>query len=263
MCNSHDQTRRAFITSVLGSILATGFRCSFAKEAAAGGGCVLSEAEFESSITLADEALLRSIKNFNVASTPIFNRSGNSEFDQAFGRQLRQMANTFGFRPGFGYYQDGSSPNAVATPFRRFPNTDGTVAFGLQLLDMCLKTRGGEVTALTIAAHEWGHIMQFNQGYRQRITQRFPAYCMELHADYLAGFYLSEYRSKNPRANLQLVGSTWSQMGSGRFNDPGSHGTNQQRVDAIEGGFRYRKRNPSASPRDAAEVGLSFVSKLI
>jgi hypothetical protein len=164
-------------------------------------------------------------------------------------------------RPGFGYYQDDDGMNAVATSYTRIPQTRGTVAFGLQMLSHCMKRKNGEMSVLAVCAHEFGHIKQFFEGYAEAIEQTMPGYCIELHADYMAGYYMSRHRDTYPTANLQVVGRLWSELGGGDYNRPGSHGTGAMRIDAIESGYKYAERYGKATSDDAARNGVAHVRK--
>jgi len=59
----------------------------------------------------------------------------------------------------------------------------------------------------------------------------------ELHADYMAGFFLGTRKKANPGLNLHAAGDLFSRIGdynTGR----GHHGTPDERVAASEQGFR-------------------------
>ena len=262
--DGHDETRRSFLQSAAAVLIAAGCGCANrALSEEENPGCIVLQEEFDQRVELPDVLdrfdEVEAAKRFDPQRSPILNRSHDPKFDRALDRQLRGMNTQFSLRPSFGYYRDDNAPNALASAHRRVPNTDGTVVFGLTLLRQCLRQSNGELSALTICAHEWGHILQFNQGYIRRITSVVPDYCVELHADFLAGYYLAIYREQAPGADLQVVGQTWERMGSGEYNRPGSHGTSRQRIDAIEAGYRFYRQRPSSTIGNAAEQGYRHV----
>lgn len=263
-------SRRTFIRSAGLLLIASGCGCSLQADrrgtdrlatSTAESGCRVHASEFDKSIRFLPGAQAKN--RFDARTTPIFNSSRDPEFDRLLGRRLERMGAHFDLWPSFGYYDDGRMPNAVASPYRRYANTDGTIAFGLSMLARCLSVTAGELAVLTISAHEWGHIFQFANGYIERIERRLPRYAVELHADFLAGHYLSIYHRSAPRASLDVVGRTWESLGTGRFNQPGTHGTAAQRLAAIEEGYFHQRRNDVTRPEIAARAGLSFVQTLV
>ena len=53
-----------------------------------------------------------------------YESSGNTRFDRALGMMLANLAGRFQVRPGFGFYDDSSSPNALALKESKFPDSD-------------------------------------------------------------------------------------------------------------------------------------------
>lgn len=267
MSSECNETRRLLLRAAVYSVVAAGCGCSLhsRRHEISDSGCLVGDAEFRKiEFANLDESLLANEdKYFDIYRTPLLNASGIDNFDEPFRRRLGHVSRVFGLRPGFGFYDDRSAPNAYATEVRRFRGTDGTIAFGKRLLSQCLDSPNGELSVLTISAHEWAHIMQFNDGWDHHVLAAFPKYCLELHADYLAGFYLSTYHRRASAANIQVVGRTWDQLGTGRFNNPGTHGTGTQRISALESGYLFERRNPDANVVDAAEAGYEGLQRLV
>lgn len=194
--------------------------------------------------------------------TPVETTSGNPQLDAALGVLLVQMSAFFEVRPEFGFIEEENGPNAYASNHNLNGHADGTVAFGRQLLKIEMRKPGGDFSVMAICAHEFGHVRQFRDRMFARIRNAgLPVYCSELHADFLAGAFVAFWKTRMRPADLLRIGDTWRGLGSTDFNDPGSHGTMVQRVDAIEAGFFHRDANPFAAIGDIMEAGFDHVSR--
>lgn len=192
---------------------------------------------------------------------PVQDSSGDTEFDRSLGSVLVHMAQFFDVTPDFGFIEETSGANAFATSYSPSGNRDGTIAFGRNLLDLELNKPNGNFAVMAICAHEFGHIRQYGDGYISRIESRLPEFCVELHADFMAGTFLAYWKPMMRPEHLLRIGDTWSQMGSSDFNRPGSHGTTVQRVAAIEAGFFFRDGVRDASLQDLMLAGLEHVER--
>jgi hypothetical protein len=184
-------------------------------------------------------------------------------FDQALGRVLSRLSRRYGVTPGFAYYREaGRDRGAHAHAGTEVASTSGTVLFGLNMLEYQIgSARYGDMAILAICAHEFGHIRQFRHQSEMRQALRGECcYRTELHADFLAGWglwhYLDEFSSTH---GLQDVGRAWAALGSGSFNNPGTHGTPSQRVSAIEAGYRYASVDPARGVMSAMNAGITHV----
>jgi len=81
---------------------------------------------------------------------------------------------------------------------------------------------------------------------------------VELHADYLAGFFLSARKRENPNLPLQNVGRHYETLGDTNYMSRTHHGTAQERVAAIEGGYFFGQSG-TRTIAQAAEAGAQFV----
>jgi hypothetical protein len=81
-------------------------------------------------------------------------------------------------------------------------------------------------------AHEWGHIVQYQRGIRWKTTKP-----LELQVEYLAGWYMAARNPRNMLVFTQAMSSFFSK-GDYEFNEPDHHGTPEERVQAIQQGFR-------------------------
>lgn len=183
-----------------------------------------------------------------------------SAFNRDLGPVLVSMSETFGERPGFGYYDDGDDLNAIATSATAVNGTGGTVAFGRNLLDEQLRIDPVGISVVAICAHEFAHILQFRTHLSNRLLDRYPGYCRELHADYLAGFYLYWFRKQHD-SDLQGVGRAWEEMGPSRFTSDLTHGTSEMRLDSIQQGHRDADDFGPNGIMAAAEEGFNYVAR--
>ena len=190
---------------------------------------------------------------------PLIPASGDEVFDRALGRALVRLARTFDVRPGFAYIDDGQSKNAYATPETRIPRTHGTVLFGLNLLREALHMGiGGDIAVLGICAHEFAHIFQFfSHYYRELESRHHTVKLIELHADYLSGYFIGRLKQDRPSIRLYNFGRLINSIGDTNFNNPSHHGTSEERVRAAETGFRAASSVSSA--QSAARQGFEFV----
>jgi hypothetical protein len=187
--------------------------------------------------------------------------SDDPELDYALAQTLAQISDTFEVLPAFLYYDDSDSPNARATPRARMGRADGTVLFGQQYLKKKLAwPEHPDVAVTATCAHEFGHILQFKLGLEPillagQATQKR----MELHADYLAGYYAGTLKLNNPDYPAAVFAETRDgDLGVDRI---GHHGTSKERAAAIVRGFEvaYRERRNLS---DAVQIGINYVSVL-
>jgi hypothetical protein len=161
-------------------------------------------------------------------------RSGNDQLDRALIAEVKRVDRVFQINPGYRFLQDMGGPNAYATTDTQVKGTSGTVLFGLTLLGQELQTSYGGAAVAGIAAHEGAHIFQFNNNLPARLTGP-TAKRMELHADFLAGYYFA--RTGRSERSLIVFAESLFNKGDYKFNDRNHHGTPQQRVTAMRAGY--------------------------
>jgi hypothetical protein len=185
--------------------------------------------------------------------------SGNARLDSSLGHVLASIAARFDVRPSFGFFDDAVSPNALATPETEISGTEGSVFFGRTLLGEQLPM--SEDSVVGICAHEFGHIVQYFKGFRDRLMEgQSTVRQLELHADFLAGYYLAEYRRDYGYDELRALGKAWASMGDVNFNRRTHHGTPEERLNAIQAGFKLAHEHPEFTIAGAAEVGVRYVA---
>jgi hypothetical protein len=116
------------------------------------------------------------------------------------------VADFFGVNPAFGFYDPARLQNPISVerePLNAFfypedtdiPGSKGTVGFGWYLFQReFYQYDNTGLTVITIVAHEFAHVLQFNRGYLPALRVGFPLKS-ELHADFLAGYFLGTRHS--------------------------------------------------------------------
>ena len=221
-------------------------------------GCMLADDEAEQFLSTSTGQ-----QTFATGNEPIIASSGDREFDYALAQTLSRLADTFRVLPGFAYYDDFGQPNAHASRVVRMANADGTVLFGQRFLKKLLAwPEHPDVAVTAVCAHEFGHILQFKLNLRpiilagQRTMKR-----LELHADYLAGYYAGFLKLKKPTYPAAVFATQKYSSGGWNVNSPTHHGTPDERAAAIVRGFEvaYRERRNLS---DAVRIGVNYVSML-
>jgi len=196
-------------------------------------------------------------------SEGFIHQSGDQRFDRSLGMLLADLSQKFKVRPGFGYYDDLGSPNALALPQSRLVNSEGTVLFGKDMLSRHKNTTHGDMFIMGICAHEFAHIVQFFSGFYDRLSNgQSTKKLVELHADFLSGYYIGLRKINYSRSELLSLGKAWEDLGDSSYTDPQHHGTPEQRLRAIEQGYKFVKERPEFGIAAASEVGLRYVQTL-
>lgn len=165
--------------------------------------------------------------------------SGDPHFDFALAHTLSMLVDTFQVLPGFRYFEEEGSPNALATSVPLFERPDGAVLFGIKLLDRFhTRSAAPTVAVATVCAHEFAHILQYKRGLTRRLNAGQPTVKRsELQADYLAGYFTGLRklaRKEYPAAEAAL---TQFNFGDTAFHHPDHHGTHEERGAAVQRGF--------------------------
>jgi len=186
--------------------------------------------------------------------------SGDPHFDESLGIVLAEIARLFEIRPGFAYFDDTGSPNALALPDSHLANSHGTVLFGKQMLAMNKVHPHGDMFIMGICAHEFAHIVQFFSGYHDRLSNnQSTKKLVELHADFLSGYYIGKRNISYSNAELYSLGESWESIGDSSYTDPDHHGTAEERLEAIEQGYRLAKKQPTLNINGACENGIKYL----
>ncbi|HLG57941.1 MAG TPA: hypothetical protein VI485_21525 [Vicinamibacterales bacterium] len=174
--------------------------------------------------------------------------TGNTFVDNGFSNAYRMLNTSFRVQPGFGFFDDSASPNALATTENLLGGNGGTVLFGLRLVTEEIQAdppTWGSALSL-IMAHEWTHIAQYSA--RQKGTTRQ----LELHADFMAGWWLGMFNLQTAGQGINISSAARSVFNKGDFdyNNPDHHGEPQERILATLGGYEL----PLQGVRDVVQA---------
>jgi hypothetical protein len=218
-------------------------------------GCLLSTGEARHLLASAEPAQL-----FVTGNEPIIRRSGNSDFDYALSQTLAMIAGTLNVLPGFAYYEDADGMNACATTERKLSRSDGTVLFGTRLLTSLLAgSEHPEVAVAMVCAHEFGHIVQYKRNLMRTIQGWDPTLRrVELHADFLAGYYAGIRKAQRPSFPAVVFATTAYGFGDFAAENADTHGTPRERAAAIVQGFQAAVRDRRTLD-EAIAIGVNYV----
>lgn len=187
----------------------------------------------------------------------VFKTSFNPWLDAMINQEANMVWQVFGVVPNLFLLDDTGCPNAYATREVTHPLANaGTIYYGRQLLlsELNDPRRGGDA-ASGIMAHEFGHIVQFS-----RNTQ-FPKGTLhqELHADFLAGYYLGRKRLVMYTDPMRLAESLRPKADR-EFWEARHHGSPEHRVAALMDGYNHAWRLP---PGVAYHFGYDRTERLV
>ena len=221
-------------------------------------GCMLDDDEAEQFLATSTAQQL-----YSTGNEPIVASSGDRAFDYALAQTLSRIADVLQVLPGFAYFDDFDEPNAFATSRRRMARADGTVLFGERYLRYMLSSpEHPDVAVTAVCAHEFGHILQYKRGIARVLRAgQATAKPVELHADYLAGYYAGMRKLQKPDYPAAVFATSSHASGDYRIHSPNHHGTPDERAGAIVRGFEvaYHERRSLA---DAIRIGINYVSRL-
>ncbi len=183
--------------------------------------------------------------------------SGNPRLDASLGEILAEMADILAVRPRFAFYQDGGLPNAVALPASDYAGSFGTVLFGLTMLSRVDTMTHGDLFVQAVCAHEFAHVRQYRTPFFARLDRPNSVRLVELHADFLAGYYLGRLPQSFGADALVALGRAWETLGDSQFTRREHHGTPEERIAAIEAGFVRGQQRMGID--QAAEAGARYL----
>ena len=175
------------------------------------------------------------------------------------------LRNFFGLQAELGFFRD-DSPNAVALRPDGTSHSDGTILIGLDLCRRIISYRG-ESAIVGVVAHEAAHLLQFS---KQRISSAKPfdaafpnTMAAELHADFLAGWYLNRKIYYGLLGlNVRDFSAVLEALGDNDFTAPDHHGTAEQRRHAMEAGDLAARRGGAVDAALAYKQGLTYVAQV-
>lgn len=182
-----------------------------------------------------------------------------SDIDRAFREEMNFMRAKFTLNPSFYYFDDSKGMNAFFTPETEDENKpDGTICFGIGLLQREFPKSSGGTAIPIIVAHEMGHCTDNKYN---AVSER-SGKTKELFADFIAGSYMY-IRSFWKGTDINACLRTFYSLGDTNFGNPDHHGTPQERFNALLAGY-YAARNANVSGiplslDDAVEKGKKYV----
>jgi len=183
-----------------------------------------------------------------------FDTTGDAALDAQIAREAETLHRLFGVKPDVRILDDRAVPNAWASLGSVVPDTLGTVALGRRLLREQIYLGDHKDVALAgVLAHEFAHILQW------RLGCRLVGRARELHADYLAGWYLAR-RQPGPfksARKLRAFAKKLHAKGDHALASPQHHGTPNERVAALMLGHH----NAVAKLEVALRAGEGFVAR--
>jgi hypothetical protein len=224
---------------------------SLSKNLSENAGCALIGSDAQ----LLDKRKISSAVTSSVEFHDLTHSSGNLEWDLAYDKALKRISDVFGVKPEFSFYDDSDGPNAWAQDA-----TPPAIFFGKKLFYTLLEIDTSGISVLQVSAHEFGHIHQYTSGiYSDLKKGQQTSKRVELHADFLSGYYLGLLKSDHPEASFWKAGKKIYEFGDYGYNNPQHHGTPDERVVSAEAGFRLsflEKRDFSFASR----AGVDYVS---
>ena len=129
--------------------------------------------------------------------------TGDSGLDRSFDRALQRLAETFEVWPKVGFYDDDDAPNAMAMRYDVSGSIEFAVVFGRTYFKKLMSYDPSGITLLQTAAHEFAHVWVYRDGLFDKIRGgERTVRRVELHADFLAGYYLGVRKRDNPSASF-------------------------------------------------------------
>ena len=113
-----------------------------------------------------------------------------------------------------------------------------------------------------VVAHEFGHIVQYKNGLSKRLQAGQPTVKrVELHADFLAGYFAGARKLAKPDFPAAVYATTQYGFGDYRSDSVRHHGRPEERAAAIVRGFEVAFRD-RGSPAEALAIGMRYVATM-
>lgn len=189
-----------------------------------------------------------------VKNQPVYKTTGNAALDKVLNTEKINLENVFKVKVDLKVLDDSKAPNAYATNESSNPFFfDGTVYMGYTLLNNeLMKRKNGVFAVKGIMAHEFGHILQTKLKCELQGSQR------ELHADFLAGYYVAVRGEFKTEADLTAFAESLYEKGDSELWDESHHGTPEQRLKVMLAGFASAEK--VSSPQEAYIFGIKLLT---
>jgi hypothetical protein len=167
--------------------------------------------------------------------------------------------------------EGAASPNSYQVPAtpeltQAFARTEGAVVIGRRMLSELLEDDDAGLRGANLAgiiAHEFGHayqrITKTNFGLNPKDASNPPVRLLELHADFLAGYYFAQRGGNSNKAVIDFANAL-SRLGDDGYNAQDAHGTSKERLSAMYKGLTIGQMGILLA--DASKQGEQFVKSL-
>ena len=183
-----------------------------------------------------------------VTSFTIFNTTGVPSLDNLIISENYLLKSIYNLNLKSYFFDDRISPNAMFIPDNNY--SQGSIVFGIKLMVDQINSKGAE-SVKAILAHEWAHAYQNYWGWEG------IGYQKELHADYMAGYYMG-LKNVIIKQNVETFLTTFYELGDYDFYSVSHHGTPKERGCAfLEGFLSYSERGYNLY--QAYNAGLDYV----
>jgi hypothetical protein len=196
----------------------------------------------------------------SVSPNQVAVRTGNQGLDHVMVEDITELDRQFGVSVPV-YFLNSNVENAFFTP-TKFPSlisADGgdpnMIVTGSMFVTSSLliseyrATNGSLMSIPAIMGHEFAHAMQYKNGFPYRGRWR------ELHADYMAGWFIAHRGRFRPQNALQAFINFYNK-GDSDFYSEDHHGTPQERGSAFYAGYMLNVARNEASAINAYNAGL-------
>ena len=186
-----------------------------------------------------------------VTSSTILTTTGVADIDNIITSENFLLKSLYNLNLDSYFYDDRQSPNAKYTSACNNNYCQGSIIFGIKLmLDQMVSEEGVE-SVKAILAHEWAHAYQHYWGWEGLGYQK------ELHADYMAGYYMG-VKNVIIKQNVKAFTATFYKQGDYDFYSVSHHGTPEERSCAfLEGFISYSTRGYNLY--QAYNAGIDYV----
>lgn len=174
--------------------------------------------------------------NSNGVYSQTLQSTGNTQLDNLVWNEESKLESTFGINASVNIC---SGTNGLAMPYCKHSGCNGTIELGKSLLAFEYKQPSGNYIVMAIMAHEFAHLVQF-----QHPEIRWTSSAQqELHADFLAGWYIGQYIKKysygsSERSNIpSAVMLGFGQLGDEEYWSMNHHGNKFARFMVIQQGM--------------------------
>lgn len=189
-------------------------------------------------------------------------KSGDDQFDAALIEELKAIEQVIpGINPGFQFVK---AHNAFTTAETVIRGTQGTVWIGIDFVRNLAdpSSANGGIAVAGVLAHECAHVFQLASAdlIKELMKDQTNGVLAELHADFLAGYYLARKRNVTPES-LTIMQRVFVYQGAYDRKDPKYHGTPGLRGAAMDSGYFAAQDKKTFA--EASAIGARYVRGLV